>query len=368
MEQQRLLDAAQRIHSSRELDELLRRVLGMAVRELQALGAFLSSGTVEVGERIPVYGKVPGNFAEWNQRGWRSGYSSAPAIGSGGEILAHLVVYRKESLSLEEHDFLEGLALQVAVALRDAGHHQQLVEWERVRFDLEAARSIQRSLLPESMPPIDGYSLRFRFTPCYEVGGDYVDVIALPDGRLMLVVADVAGKGLASALISMNFRAVCRAVCWSGLGLAEMASRLNMLHWLEGTEVQHRYVTAILVCLDARAHTLEAVNAGHCPAFLCRDGEKTKISASGPPIGLLPDRRYEKESFSLPAGSQLLLYTDGLTEVFRGGVEFGEDRLMGLIASTSSVDLLDEIWDAVDVFGGEHGQSDDRTALHLQRL
>lgn len=246
--------------------------------------------------------------------------------------------------SLEEHDFLEGLALQVAVALRDAGHHQQLVEWERVRFDLEAARSIQRSLLPESMPPIDGYSLRFRFTPCYEVGGDYVDVIALPDGRVMLVIADVAGKGLASALISMN-----------------------MLHWLEGTEVQHRYVTAILVCLDARAHRLEAVNAGHCPAFLCRNGEKAKIGASGPPIGLLPDRRYEAESFSLPAESQLLLSTDGLTEVFRGGVEFGEDRLMGMIGSASSADLLDDIWDAVDVFGGEHGQSDDRTALYLRR-
>ena len=105
-------------------------------------------------------------------------------------------------LTLYEADFLEGLALQAAVALENARNHKRNVEFARVQQDLDAARNIQRSLLPQELPAIDGYSLAFRSATCYEVGGDYLDIVEQPDGSLLIAVADVAGKGLASAIMS----------------------------------------------------------------------------------------------------------------------------------------------------------------------
>ena len=250
----------------------------------------------------------------------------------------------------------------------NAQHHEKMIEWERVQLDLDAARAIQRSLLPNAVPRVEGYGLTFRSTTCYEVGGDYVDVLPLPDGRLMMVLADVAGKGLASALISVTFRSSFRAIAGAGLPLDEMAARLNTLHWEEGVEARRRYVTAILVCLDPRTNSGEAVNAGHNPAFLVAAGkEPVRIGASGPPLGMLPARTYQVERFEMEEGSQLLLYTDGLTEVFRGDEEFGEDRLLALLADARREEFLEYAWKTLTRFAGNARQTDDMTALYLHR-
>jgi len=233
-------------------------------------------------------------------------------------------------------------------------------------MDLDAARTIQRSLLPQEVPAIAGYTLNYRSTTCYEVGGDYVDVVALPDGRLMMVLADVAGKGLASAMISMTFRSSFLSMAGAGLPLHEMAARMNTLHWQEGTEARRRYVTAILLCLDPASHTIEAVNAGHNPAFVAADGKIVHIGASGPPLGMLPGRSYEIERFTFEEGSPMLLYTDGLTEVFRGDEEFGEERLMGLLHDPAD-DFLHQVWTTLKHFTGNARQTDNMTALYLSR-
>src|SRR5208283_4939963 len=115
-------------------------------------------------------------------------------------------------LTLSEADFLEGLALQAAVALENARNHKRNVEFARVQQDLDAARQIQRSLLPHKLPDIPGYTLSFRSVTCYEVGGDYLDIVEQPDGKLLIAVADVAGKGLASAIWATSFRSAFRAM------------------------------------------------------------------------------------------------------------------------------------------------------------
>ncbi len=364
---QSLLEAARRVHSTIKLDDVLSGVLEIAAKELEADGAFFVSAATQLEARTNVYGEVPDDWTRWTERGGMPGYASAKLPGERGDTLAHLVIYRPEELSLEEADFLEGLALQSALAVGNAQHHERMIEWERLQLDLDAARAIQRSLLPHSVPDIEGYALTFRSTTCYEVGGDYVDAVRLPDGRLMVVLADVAGKGLASAMISTTFRSSFRAIAGAGLPLDEMAVRLNQLHWLEGIEARRRYVTAILVCLDPATHTLEAVNAGHNPAFLVSGGERLRIGASGPPLGMLPHRTYETERFALAEGTQLLLYTDGLTEVFRGDEEFGEDRLMELLATAPTPEFLDYVWQTLARFAGGARQTDDMTALYLCR-
>ncbi len=361
---QSLLEASRQVHATIELPEVLSSVLEIAAKELEAHGAFFVSAAAEVHHRVAPYGNLPDDWAHWSNR---LGYAAAPLSSERGDILAYIVVYRPQPLSLEESDFLEGLALQSALAVGTAQHHERTLEWERVQLDLAAARAIQRSLLPQSLPDLPGYTLAIRSTTCYEVGGDYVDVVPLPDGRLMIVLADVAGKGLASALISMTFRSSFRAISGAPMPLHEMAARLNTLHWQEGLEARRRYVTAILLCLDPATHTIEVVNAGHNPGFLVTAAGPVKIGASGPPLGLLPGRTYEIETFTIDEGGQVLLYTDGLTEVFRGEEEFGEDRLLDLLGQAPPAVFLDHVWQTLTNFSGNAKQTDDMTALYLHR-
>ncbi|MCX6595555.1 MAG: PP2C family protein-serine/threonine phosphatase [Acidobacteria bacterium] len=364
---QSLLEAARRVHSTIRLDDVLSGVLEVAAKELEADGAFFVSTSQQLQNRISLYGEAPENWSCWTGDAEIPGYTGAIVPGERGEALAHLVVYRQQPLSLEEADFLEGLALQSSLAIGNAQHHEKSIEWERVKLDLDAARAIQRSLLPHSVPEIAGYSLGFRSTTCYEVGGDYVDALLLPDGRMMMVLADVAGKGFASAMISTTFRSSFRAMAGANLPLHEMAARMNNLHWQEGVEARRRYVTAILMCLAPATHTIEAVNCGHNPAFVVCGETRSRISASGPPLGMLPNRTYEIEQLPVPEGSQVLLYTDGLTEVFHEDEEFGEDRLMELIQDSPTPDLLDRVWQTLHGFSRGARQTDDMTALYLCR-
>lgn len=366
---QSLLEAARRVHATIKLDEVLAGVLEIAAKELEADGAFFVAAGVHLDSRMSMYGQVPDDWTRWSERNSLPGYASARMAWERGDTGAHLVIYRQRPLSLEEEDFLEGLALQSALAIGNAQHHARMLEWERVQLDLDAARAIQRSLLPQSVPSIDGYSIETRSTTCYEVGGDYLDVVPAADGRLMMIVADVAGKGLASALMSATFRSSFRAMAGTGLSLDAMAVRLNQLHWEEGVEAQRRYVTAILACLDPHAHSIEIVNAGHNPAFLVAPGnqETAKVHASGPPLGMLSGRTYEIERHDLLPGSRMLFYTDGLTEVFRGDEEFGEERLLDLLKHQQHGDLLDHVWRTLARFSGNSRQTDDMTAVCLRR-
>src|ERR1035438_6252572 len=197
-----------------------------------------------------------------------------PLDDRGGHRMTELVVAPPDGreLTICESDFIEGLALQAAVALENARFHKRNVEFARVQQDLDAARAIQRSLLPQTLPSIEGYSLAFKSVTCYEVGGDYLDIVAQPDGSLLIAVADVAGKGLASAISATRFRSAVRAMAVPGMPLDELATRMNQHHWTEGEEARRRYLTAIFLRLHPEAGEIEVVNAGHNPGFLVEPG------------------------------------------------------------------------------------------------
>jgi sigma-B regulation protein RsbU (phosphoserine phosphatase) len=221
------------------------------------------------------------------------------------------------------------------------------------------------------MPEIAGYSVAIRSSACYEVGGDYVDIVSLPDGSHIMTVADVAGKGLASAIVGTAFRSAFRVMAHADMPLTELAGRMNRQHYAEGTEAQRRYVTAIFLKLDARNHTLLAVNAGHNPGFLvAHDGSVIEIEASGTPIGLVPTMEYTAELHVFHPGSKLLFNTDGLTEVFRDEDEFGPERLLDAFLSCKSEEcgaILNSLWQQLHEFSDGAPQQDDMTALALMR-
>ncbi len=389
---QALLEAARTINSTISLDAVLKTVLKVVVRELELTGAFFthfpySYGDVPVellslhhhldhGAGAPLIEPVLSELSD------QALFLRFPLHDKAGVAFTELVVVAPSDriLSLDELDFLESLAIQSATAIENARFHERTVQWQRLESDLDAARSVQRSLLPQSMPEIPGYSLASRSVTCYAVGGDYLDIVLMPSGHITIVVADVAGKGLASALVCVSFRSAFRAMVNSGIPLLEIATRMNLLHNGEGEESRRRFVTAFFLQLDPATDTIEVVNAGHNPAFLveaCEGGQNSsqdpgkakKIHASGTPVGMLPFSTYTSETFSLPKGMRLLVYTDGLTEVFCGDEEFGEDRLLRSFLNCSSQDAaqtLGTIWSELDAFC-DQAQSDDMTALVLQR-
>ena len=360
---QALLEASRHVHSTIREDEVLASVLRIVVRELEMAGASFPGTGLS-------YGEVP-DLAAQTERSPAFPIYLLPD--REGKRMAELVVVPPEGreLSLYESDFIEGLALQAAVALENARNHERNVQWARVQQDLDAARSIQRSLLPQHLPDISGYSLAFKSVTCYEVGGDYLDIVEQPDGSLLMAVADVAGKGLASAMMSTSFRAAFRAMAITGPPLDELATRMNEHHWREGEEARRRYVTAIFLRLHPELGRIEVVNAGHNPGFLVLpDGRTQQFESAGTPLGLLPGMRYSGEQAAFTPGTKLLFYTDGLTEVFRGDEEFGPERLMDQFSNYPGERadvILDALWATIEDFAEGGPQSDDMTALALCR-
>lgn len=354
-----LLEAARQVHSSISVREVLIETARILVRELEVDGAvFQRAGSNEI---MGEYGA----FAT-PETGATREYA---LFAKDGAPLASLVLPPGDSNgpSVYDEDFIQGLVLQASVALENAILHERDLQWARVQHDLEAARKLQRSLLPPAMPVIPGFSVAARSVTCYEVGGDYLDTIRMHDGSHLFVVADVAGKGLTSAIAATSIRAAFRSLLTEPLPIEQIVARVGQQHWEEGTEARRRYMTAVFARLSPEADALEVVNAGHNPALLILpDGVPRLIEASGTPMGLLPNETYRCDRFPFPPGSRLLLYTDGLTEVFCGEEEFGCERLTEAFRAGSTEDadeLLDTIWSQLGRFASEEAQTDDMTAL-----
>lgn len=368
---QALLEASRQVHSTIQLEEVLRIVLEIVVRELELEGAFFIG--------FPhIYGEVPPDLQVLFQSGPPEDLPVQPILqfplrDKTGKVFTELVVLvpHGRMLDLDETDFLESLAVQAAVAIENARFHERTVQWQRVESDLVSARQVQLSLMPQQMPEIPGYDIAARSLTCYEVGGDYHDIVTLPSGEIVMVVGDVAGKGLTSALVGSSFRSAFRAMVHSSLSLFDIATQMNLLHYNEGQEARRRYVTAILLRLNPVRNDVEVINAGHNPAFLVApDGTLTKIKASGTPIGMLPFSSYVPQIFRLDPGSRLLVYTDGMTEVFRGQEEFGEPRLLEAFLACkepTAERALSSLWHTLEAFSDGQDQSDDMTALVLFR-
>ena len=359
---QALLEASRQVHSIVSVNDVLARTAKVLVRELEIEGAEFRS--TETGELLASYGSPDPNSpisARFQLRA-RDNKSLAELLitPSGGE------------LSIYEEDFIDGLVLQAAVALENAMYHERDLQWARVQQDLDAARNIQRSLLPKCMPHIPGFSIEGRSSACYEVGGDYMDAVVLPDGTQLFVVADVAGKGLASAIVATGFRSAFRSLATQPIPLADLANRLGQQHWEEGVEARRRYVTAIFLRLQPGMKEIEVVNAGHNPALIALpDGSVNRINASGTPLGMIPGMSYSAEASTFPPGSRVLLYTDGLTEVFCGDDEFGCDRLSDAFRDAAKEDAaanLATLWETLSSYSDNAPQTDDMTAIAICHL
>src|SRR5271155_4639091 len=227
---QALLEVSRRIHATIQLDEVLRVALEIVVRELEMDGAYFTSFPFSEGS-IPSHGLLNPNGPELGGGSFRFALR-----GKAGELLTELVVIPREgiSLTLEESDFLERLTLQIAIAIENARTHERILHLQRIEQDLASARVIQRSLLPSLVQAVVGYKIAIRSISSYEVGGDYLDLLRAPSDEQIMIVADVAGKRLTSAMIASSFRAAFRAMIMAGVTLVEGAQQLNAVSFSGG--------------------------------------------------------------------------------------------------------------------------------------
>ena len=253
---------------------------------------------------------------------------------------------------------------QMAVELEKARELE--IEKERLEGELNLARQIQARLLPGETPVVPRTELAGLSVPARQVGGDYYDILTLPDGRLGLIIADVSGKGVPAALLMSSFRAALLSQRVEAHGPGETMSRLN--RFLHRSVEPGRFVTAFLGVLDPETGELVYTNAGHDPPCWIRpDGLLSQLREGGLVLGLFGDSIYEQASVTLAAGDLLALFTDGVTEAQNEYEEFwGEERLAELLrthAQKSCRRLMQDILEEVRSFAGEQGQSDDITLL-----
>lgn len=303
-----------------------------------------------------------------------SGRIAVPVIGRRGR-LAVLALAEREvrggvtAFGDTDQETLALYASQAAVALENAGLHRESLERERLERELELAAAIQRQLLPREFPALPGFEILARTEPSRHVGGDVYDVMAAAAGVLM-VVSDVAGKGVPAALMAASLHSALHVLARGCPPVAELTGMLHA-HLIESIP-DNKFATAFIACLRPGG-ALEYVSAGHNPVLLIREaGSVHWLESTGPPLGLLPDPRFRAETVPLEPGDLVVAYTDGFTEAQSPlGEEFGEERLARVVVRQrrESLDqVMSSLLSAVQEFTGGAPAHDDRTLLALRCL
>ena len=246
-----------------------------------------------------------------------------------------------------------------------------------MKRDLQIAREIQGWLLPNAPPSIPGFEIAFQTRPANTVAGDYYDVFtrsgAAPDEkRLLVAVADVAGKSIPAALLMATFQASLRTLSVTQTSLAELVASMNQ-YACTNSQGGLRFTTAFLSELDPSTGTLTYINAGHNAPMLCRkSGGLERLEAGGLPIGIQADADYQTGSVVLAPGDWLVIFTDGVIEAMNvASEEYGETRLLANIAQAtngSPAQMMTRIMAELDRFVGNTPQHDDVTCLLLKMV
>ena len=247
-----------------------------------------------------------------------------------------------------------------------------LSEMDRER---KAVGEIQRSLLPASLPKIPGFEISLYYRPSEEVSGDYYDVVPLIGGQWGFVMADVAGHGTAAAMITTVMRTLIHAELPSNRdkSAGEFLEHVNRV--MSDTCLRDgRFVTVWAAVLNPASRQLTYASAGHNPPHLLRGGNVLALDlAGGVPLGIDPAATYEDEGITLEPEDLLVIYTDGITEAMRPGIEclelFGTERLDRVLCeccSDRTGDYTERVRKAIAMFTNDASPTDDQTMLILR--
>lgn len=298
-------------------------------------------------------------------------------FGYGGEMMG--VVYLDEPVIEKDAgtdviDLVSAFGDLAGIAFANARHLEEAKRRERLSEELKIASRIQRKLLPETAPLIQGLEIAGRTIPAEEVGGDLYDFFVAPTGELFISVGDVSGKGAGAGIVMASTRALLRAYCEREGRTDKLLVALNraLVRDLE----KGSFVSLLLLRWSPATKTLAYAGAGHEHLLVqrARTGAIERLRSGGVVLGLSPDLegRVEEKPLELEPGDQVVLYTDGATEAASPeGEELGLDRLAAIVTEArgrAPADMVEHVIGRVHAFAGVgHPPRDDLTVVALRR-
>ena len=269
-------------------------------------------------------------------------------------------------LCLECHESVERDRLLADPLVRYCLDHLTTLERTALQRDLDLASQVQRNLLPQNGLCVDCWETSYHFAPLGAVSGDYCDLI-LSDGRLLFLLGDVSGKGVAASMFMAQLHALFRSLAGMSLPLGQIVTQVNRFFCECALAGQY----ATLVCGLAKPNgEIEIHNAGHCPAIVVgRDGVSC-VESTCLPLGMFLETEFSATLVQLEAGDTLFLYTDGLSEASNESDEYGVDRLMTLVrqhAGRQPAEMIGACLDDVRAFTNGVPRFDDITVLAMRR-
>ena len=402
-----IVEATKRLNSTLDLAELLNIILQLTTRhtgaergtvflvdhERKEIWSLVGLGLEQHEIRLPISKGIAGWVAEHGEAvnlpdayadprfesevDLRLGFKTKsllclPILSKADETIGVLQLLNKNSgpFTNADENLLRAISDHVALALENAQLHRDLLHKQRMERDLALARSIQLGLLPERPPQLAGFDIAVSHRPSLEVGGDYYDFIPLAPDTILMVVADVEGKGVGSAMVMANLQATLHALLAHLHSLERLVESLNDM-MLADTRGQ-KFMTMFVGLLDQPNRTLHYVNAGHVqPGVIRANGDIEYLTEGGIVVGLFAGMKYERGHVKLYPGDVVVACTDGITEADNAAEEeFGSKRLVDLVASERTQpahDIVKSVLKEVDLFsqGGTH---DDDRVIFVMRV
>jgi sigma-B regulation protein RsbU (phosphoserine phosphatase) len=267
---------------------------------------------------------------------------------------------------------LENIANNLSIAIVNARLYQERVDREK-QFEREIlmARDVQRSMIPATAPHLKGFEIAARLEPALNLSGDFYDYVTLSDKRMVMMIGDVAGKGLRAAMGMAAARSILRSVSRRAHGPSRALRDANLrIHRDLGSQL---LLTLVYGVLDAETRTLQYCNAGHNPPLLVSaNGKWRALKTGGLLMGVFDKQQFKSETIHLERGDLLLFYTDGLPEAHTPlpeRVEYSEQRILDFLLRNRNLKastLVDKLLREVNSFTNSAHQHDDLTLLAIR--
>lgn len=302
---------------------------------------------------------------------------SAPLM-ARTKLIGILTLYNKgrgpgSKFAETDQRLLTIIAAQSAQVVENARLYEEEQALKLVRRELELAANIQKNLIPNTAPALDGYLIAGRNLSAQTVGGDYFDFIRMDETRLALCLGDISGKGLPASLLMSNLQAILRGHVVHMDNPAGILKSAN--HQLYQSTSPEKFATLFLGILDTSAHTLLYSSGGHEHPFLIHsNGSLSRLTAGGVPLGMIDGMDYQDETIHLQPGDRLIIFSDGITDNVDKDMElFGEVRLEEVLRSSGEATehpekLIEKMFSASMSHGGTSQLFDDMTAIVLARI
>ena len=291
---------------------------------------------------------------------------------SQGELIGVLNLGKKqnqEDFSAADLEILTQASAQTALALQNLSLQSVYIDKKRMDKELEMARNIQRRLMPQEIPAVTGLEVYGESRPCFEVAGDYYDVISNEEGNTFMVIADVSGKGAGAAMIMANLQASIRVGLEITEDFSEFIARINN-HVYKNTS-SSEFITLFIGAWEPSTNSFHYINAGHNPpVMLNSSGEISTLDATGLILGVLPGQQYERKVIKIEPGSVIAIFTDGLEEAMNPeGEIFGQERIINILKEKKGLpcrEIVKSIQDGAIEFCDGRPLHDDLTMIVIK--